>query len=169
MFIFFIESIIFSDCLYLLPMSINGKDEDLIDSNHKNEYKKEHNLKKALRKKSSNTYPEMVIIKKDAGSEMEVESCMENIGDNGKEIANEFLFENREFRSKERESNNETGPMKIPNAEQIASSPEITFGQDTMNMVDEFMRNETLARSRVKKGNIFKRVLRKVFCCIKRS
>lgn len=63
------------------------------------------------------------------------------------------------------DSRTQTVSMVIPNAEQINSSPELVFGQDTINMVDEFMKNEAVMRSEVKKKGILRRILTRVFCC----
>lgn len=63
--------------------------------------------------------------------------------------------------------NDEKQPISIPNTEQINSSPEITLGQDTLNMVDEFMKNEEIEKIENQKGNIFKRIAKALFCCNK--
>lgn len=76
----------------------------------------------------------------------------------------DFLFESREFGS--RENANLASPViAIPNADEIKSSPEISFGQDTLNMVDEFMKSEAIAQRSIKKRSVASRILRRLFCC----
>lgn len=55
----------------------------------------------------------------------------------------------------------------IPNTDQLLSSPDITFGQTTLNMVEEFMasegpRNEASGRTKKGQRGLFSRLF---FCC----
>ncbi|ELA41076.1 uncharacterized protein VICG_01869 [Vittaforma corneae ATCC 50505] len=78
----------------------------------------------------------------------------------------DFIFENREFNNHDKEQTAaDSQTIAIPNAHEIKSSPEISFGQDTLNMVDEFMKNEAIAQTNTKKRNVVGEILRRLFCC----
>lgn len=99
-----------------------------------------------------------------------LEHCLRN------SKSEEFILETKEFGveqcPKENFSEDNTREMpfrlqsiSIPNTEQIMSSPEIAFGQDTLNMVDEFMRDEADIKTESKKASLLSRIVRRLFCC----
>lgn len=57
--------------------------------------------------------------------------------------------------------------MQIPNAEDVASSPELVFGENTITMIDEFMKNEMKTQKTKKKG--IRRIIAMLSCCRSRN
>ncbi|KAM0679586.1 hypothetical protein GINT2_002215 [Glugoides intestinalis] len=53
--------------------------------------------------------------------------------------------------------------MEIPDAGDIACSPELTFGKNTLDMIDEFIQKENSGNRN--KTYSWKIVFKKLFCC----
>lgn len=75
----------------------------------------------------------------------------------------DFMFLKKDFSREGSTPLNEAIPLaSVMHGDQITSSPTITFGQDTINMIDEFIKNE---KQHKKKKSVIQRIIDVFKCC----